>query len=70
MVKSSWKIVLINLALVCGLLALEWYETHGGPIVVPTKSFIFLMLLVPPLTTVFYALLRCRPRGDRQAPAN
>lgn len=70
MSKVSFKLVLINLVVIGALLALEWYETHGGPVVVPPKSFLFVILMVSPLTTIVYALQRCRPRNEGRPQAN
>ena len=61
MLKSRVTFILLNLALVCALLALEWYQTHGGPFLLPKEDFLFAILAISPLTSILYALVRCRP---------
>ncbi len=63
--KSRLTFICLNLAAVCALLGMEWYETHGGPVIIPPRDFIFAMLAVLPVMNVLYALVGCRPhRGQ------
>ena len=57
--KYTRSFVVFNFAVICVLLALEWYETHGGAVIIPPKDVFFVILLVSPLTTVLYTLNRC-----------
>ena len=60
--KYSFSFLLFILAAVCALLGLEWFETHGAPVLIPPKDILFAIVLVSPLTTILYTVSRCRPR--------
>lgn len=65
--KYSLNFLLFNLAAVCALLALEWYETHGGVVILPKNAFIFAIVLVFPVMTGLYGCARC-VFGARRSP--
>ena len=60
--KSSKGFILLNLIAVCALLFVSWYQTHGGPVLLPKQDLLFAILAVSPATSLLYALVRCRPR--------
>ena len=57
--KYSLKFLVFNLAAVCALLGLEWYETHGGVVILPKNAFIYAIVLVSPVMTGLFACFRC-----------
>jgi membrane protein YdbS with pleckstrin-like domain len=57
--------ILFGLAAVCALMALAWYQTHGGPIVLSKSGFIIAMMAVFALIRVLYALIRCTSRRSK-----
>lgn len=60
--KYPASLLLFVFAAVCALLGLEWYETHGGPVLIPPRDIIFVILLVSPLASVLNTVARCRSR--------
>ena len=60
--KYPVRFLLFVFATVCALLGLEWFETHGGPVLIPPKDIVFVILLVSPLATALNALVRCHLR--------
>ena len=53
--------ILFCLTVVCGLLVLEFYQTHG-PVVLTKSSCITAMVMVFALTRALYALIQCVSR--------
>ena len=64
--KYSLKFLLFNLAAVCALLGLEWYETHGGVVILPKNAFVLAIVLVSPVMTGLFGYVRCG-FGKREA---
>ena len=65
MFKPRLTFICLNLAAVCALLGLSWYQTHGGPPLVSKQGLVFAMLAVSPLTSILYGVFGCRPcRGQ------
>ncbi len=67
MSKFPFRFLVFTLVAVCALIGLEWVETHGGPVLIPPRDIVFVILLISPLTTVLYTVARCRPRGKTNA---
>ena len=67
MSKLPFRFLVFTLATVCALIGLEWFETHGGPVLIPPRDILFVILLVSPLATVLYTMARCRPRRKTNA---
>lgn len=65
--KYPVSFIAFSLVVICALLGLEWSETHGGPVLIPPKDILFVILLVSPLATVLYTVARCRPRRRANA---
>ncbi len=60
--KYSLPYLLLTIAFVGAMLGLEWFETHGGPQIIPPRGIIFAIVVFPSLISAVYALSRCRPR--------
>ena len=60
MFKPRLSFALLNLAVIFALLGLEWYETHGGPVVVPPRDIFLVIALVWPVASLFYGRFGCR----------
>ncbi len=65
--KSRLTFICLNLVAVSALLGLGWYQTHGGPVILPKPTLLFAILAVYPLTSLLYAPVGCMwRRGDRR----
>lgn len=60
--KYPASAILFTFAAVCALLGLEWFETHGGPVLIPPRAIVFAIMQVSVLAPVLNALARCRQR--------
>lgn len=60
--KYPVRFLLFVFAAVCALLGLEWFETHGEPVLIPLKDIVFAILLVSPIAIALNALVRCHLR--------
>jgi hypothetical protein len=59
--KYSLSYLLVTIAFVGAMLGLEWFETHGGPQIIPTRGIVLAIVVFPSLMSAVYALSRCRP---------
>lgn len=70
MLKSSLTFILLNLILVGALLAVAWYQRHGGPVILPQQGLLFAIVSVFPLTNLIFTWARCRPGRGKTSGAN
>lgn len=70
MSNSRLSFILLNLILVGALLALAWYQTHGGPVILPQQGLLFAIVAVYPLTSLIFVWARCGPGRSKTPGAN
>jgi hypothetical protein len=59
--------ILISLSAACALIALAWYQTHGGRMILSTSGAIVAVVMVLALMRFISALIRCMSKGSGAA---
>ena len=56
--------IFFGLAAACVLIALAWYQTHGGCMILSTSGAIVAVVMVLALIRFIPALIRCMSKGS------